>query len=123
MNLTRNQLIGLGATKTLSQDLTKSLAVTQKQGRANLYRLSDILQAIDQRLGNQRIRQTTRQTLINLKSALSELGSNVIEVPFGAPTTEISSAAKKLLKSAQTPATTKHKLNAAELKGKRLSHA
>lgn len=123
MNLTRNQLIGFGATKTLSQDLTKTLTVIQNQGRANIYRLPDILQAIDQRLGNQRIRQTTRQTLINLKTALNSLDSNVIEIPFGAPSTETSSAAKKLLKSAQNPATTKHKLNAAELKGKRLSHA
>jgi hypothetical protein len=54
---------------------------------------------------------------------LNELTINVVSVPFGAPEDEMTDAVKKLMKSASSPKALKHKMKAAELKGKELASA
>jgi NAD(P)H-dependent flavin oxidoreductase YrpB (nitropropane dioxygenase family) len=123
MNITRHQLMGLGASRHQAAELTKALAPVGKQSRSNLYALSEVLQAIALRLSNKRIRTTTRTALAQLQSALNELTINVVSVPFGAPKDELTDAVKQLMKSAANPKTLKHKMKAAELKGKEFAGA
>jgi hypothetical protein len=123
MNITRHQLMGFGATKHQAVELTKALPLMGKQGRSNLYSLLDVLQMIAVRLNNNRIRKSSRTALVQLQSALNELTINVVSVPFGAPEDEMTDAVKKLIKSASNPKTLKHKMKAAELKGKDLASA
>jgi hypothetical protein len=122
MNITRHQLMGFGATKHQAAESTKALATVGKQGRSNLYGLSEVLEAIATRLHNKRIRKTTRAALEKLQSTLEGL-TNVVSVPFGAPGDEMSDAVKQLMRSAANPKTLKHKMKAAELTGKALAHA
>lgn len=123
MNITRHQLMGFGATKHQATELTKALLSVGKQGRSTLYALSDVMQAIATRLLNKRIRSGTRNVLTQLQSALNELTINVVSVPFGAPEDEMTDAVKQLMQSASSPKTLKHKMKAAELKGKGVASA
>jgi hypothetical protein len=123
MNITRHQLMGFGATKHQATELTKALATVGKQGRSNLYALSEVMQAISAQRSNKRIRTNTRTALAKLQSTLNELSINVVSVPFGVPEDEMTDAVKKLMKSAANPKTLKHKMKAAELKGKELADA
>jgi hypothetical protein len=123
MNITRHQLVGFGCTKHQAAELTKSLDVAGKQDRCNLYRIPEILEAITLRISRPRIRKTTRAALRQMYETLAPLTSNIISVPFGAPQTEATEAVKQLLKSTCNPKLLTHKMKAAELKGKRLTHA
>lgn len=123
MNITRHQLMGFGSTQHQATELTKALTPDGKQGRSNLYRLDEVLNAIALRLNNHRIRKNTRTALGQLQSALEELSINVVSVPFGADEDETSNAVKKLIKSASNPKTLKHKMQAAESRGKELASA
>jgi hypothetical protein len=122
MNISRHQLVGFGSTKTMATELTKKLKPTGKEKRSNLYSITDVIRSIQAKLGTPRIRKTTKAVLGDLVTSLQELPTNVIAIPFGAPKTETSEAVHHLLKSATSSKTTKHKMKAAELKGKRLSH-
>jgi hypothetical protein len=123
MNITRHQLMGFGATKHQATELTKALAAVGKQGRSNLYGLSEVMEVIAARLHNNRIRKTTRAALEELQATLEALTINVVSVPFGALGDEMSDAVKQLIRSAASPKTLKHKMKAAELKGKELAGA
>jgi hypothetical protein len=123
MNITRHQLMGFGATQHQATEITKALTAVGKQGRSNLYRLSKVLEAIATRLSNNRIRTATRTALDKLQSKLNGLTADVVSVPFGAPEDDMSDAVKQLMRSASNPKTLKHKMKAAELKGKELASA
>lgn len=123
MNITRHQLMGFGATQHQATELTKALAPVGKQGRSNLYSLSEVMEAITTRLNNKRIRSSTRAALEKLQATLEALTTNVISMPFGAPDDEMSDAVKQLMRSAANPKTLKHKMKVAELKGKELAGA
>jgi hypothetical protein len=123
MNITRHQLVGFGCTKHQAVELTKSLSVAGKQDRCNLYCIAEILEAIILRISHPRIHKTTCAALQQVHETLVGLNSNTISIPFGAPQTETTEAIKQLLKSASNPKLLAHKIKAAELKGKRLTHA
>ncbi len=122
MNISRHQLIGFGSTKAIANELTKKLKPTGKEKRSNLYSIADVMRAIQIKLDAPRIRKATKTALEKVLVSLQELPSNIVSVPFGEPKTKNSEAVQHLLKSATSPKTTKHKMKAAELKGKRLSH-
>ncbi len=122
MNISHHQLIGFGSTKAIANELTKKLKPTGKQKRSNLYSIADVMRSIQIKQDAPRTHKTTKAVLEKLLASLQELPSNVVSVPFGEPKTETSEAVQHLLKSATSPKTTKHKMKAAELKGKRLSH-
>jgi hypothetical protein len=122
MNISRYQLIGFGSTKSIATELTKRLKPVGKEKRSNLYGVADVIQAIQTKWHTPKIRKKTKAVLEQLLEALQELPSNVVAIPFGELKTENSEAVQHLLKSAKNPKTTKHKMKAAELKGKRLSH-
>jgi hypothetical protein len=123
MNITRHQLVGFGCTKHQAVELTKSLSVAGKQDRCNLYCIAEILEMITLRISRPRIRKTTLTALQQVHETLTPLTNNVISIPFGAPQTETTEAVKQLLKAAFNPKLLTHKMKAAELKGKRLTHA
>jgi hypothetical protein len=123
MNITRPQLVGFGCTKHQAVELTKSMNVAGKQNRCNLYCIAEILDVIAVRISQPRIRKTTRAALQQIHETLTGLNRNIISIPFGAPQTEATEAVKQLLKSASNPKLLTHKMKAAELKGKRLTHA
>lgn len=123
MNITRHQLIGFGCTKHQATELTKALAIAGKQKRSNLYRIAEVLQEVAAHLARRRIRKATRLALKAVQDVLVSLTDNVVSVPFGAPQTPATDAVKHLLKTASNPKTLKHKMQAAELKGKQLTHA
>lgn len=122
MNVTRYQLIGLGATCYLAILLTRELSPVGKEKRSHLYQMADVIRSIQTKQKQSRTRQKTKATLEKLLQSLQTLSLNVVSVPFSTPKTSTSKAVKHLLKSATNPKTTQHKMKAAELKGKRLSH-
>jgi hypothetical protein len=123
VNITRHQLIGFGCTKHQAAALTKGLTPVGKQNRSNLYSMTEVIEAIATHLARPRIRKTTRVALQTVQTTLMNLTVNVITVPFGAPQTDATDAVKQLLKSASNPKLLNHKMRAAEIKGKQLSHA
>lgn len=122
MNVTRHQLIGLGATRYLAIVLTRELLPVGKEKRSYLYQMADVIRSIQAKQERPKTRKKTKATLEKLLQFLQKLSSNVVSIPFGTPKTSTSKAVKHLLKSATNPKTTQHKMKAAELKGKRLSH-
>lgn len=122
MNITRHQLIGLGATRYLAILLTRELQPVGKEKRLYLYQMADVIRSIQTKQKRPRTRTKTKATLEKLLQSLQKLSSNVISIPFSTPKTSTSKAVKHLLQSATNPKTTQHKMKAAELKGKRLSH-
>jgi hypothetical protein len=123
MNITRYQLMGFGATKHQATELTKALTPVSKQGRSNLYSLTEMGEAIASRLNNCRIRKATRTALEQLQTTLNGLTVNIVSVPFGAPQDEMTDAVKQLMRSVSNPKTLGHKMKAAELTGKAVANA
>ncbi|PZD75433.1 hypothetical protein C1752_00209 [Acaryochloris thomasi RCC1774] len=123
MNITRRHLMGLGATRYQSEVVTQSCPVKDKAGSANLYTISDVIQAITVYLERSRIRQATKNNLRRVLSELQPLASTVVETPFGAPETGSTAMVKQLLKSFDNPKTRKHKLKAISIKGQEVARA
>lgn len=123
MNITRHHLVGLGATYYQSKAVTQSCPVQGKQGSANLYDISDVIQAVRSYLNRSRIHQTTKTDLMKVLPALQSLVSTVVEVPFSASETGSAPLVKQLLKSFNNPNTRKHKLQALAIKGKETARA
>ncbi|UJB67637.1 hypothetical protein HRE53_13100 [Acaryochloris sp. 'Moss Beach'] len=122
MNITRHQLIGLGATRYLTILLTRELQPVGKEKCSYLYQMVDVIKSIQTKQKQPRTRKKTKATLAKLLQSLQTFSLNVVSIPFGTSKTSTSKAVKHLLKSATNSKTTQHKLKAAELKGKRLSH-
>lgn len=80
--LTRKQLQAYGLTKYQVTTLTKSLAPSGKAGRSATFALTEIIDAIRQRLQAPRLKQNTRDSLASVLSQLLERLGNVVQIPF-----------------------------------------
>jgi hypothetical protein len=72
MGITRKQLKSFGATDYLIKRLTHSLAPVDRQGRAYVYDLAQVIDSVRDLLETSRLRQTTKAVLHHLKKQLSE---------------------------------------------------
>ena len=94
---TRKQLQGYGATRYQTTIITRNLAPVARQGRAYVYALNNVIEAIRDYLQRSRIQLKTRQTLQAILQVLLKRLGNVIEVPFSRGTNpEIDKLAKQL---------------------------
>ena len=94
---TRKQLQGYGATRYQTTIITRNLAPVARQGRAYVYALNNVIEAIRDYLQRSGIQLKNRQTLQAILQVLLERLGNVIEFPFSRGTNpKIDKLAKQL---------------------------
>ena len=94
---TRKQLQGYGATRYQTTIITKNLNPVARQGKAYVYALNNVIEAIRDYLQRSRIQLKTRQTLQAILQVLLKRLGNIIEFPFSRGTNpEIDKLAKQL---------------------------
>jgi hypothetical protein len=80
--ITRKQLQACGLSKYQVATITKTLIPSGKDRRSDKFELTNIIDAIRQRLNVARLKQTTRDALSTTLNLLLERLGNVIEIPF-----------------------------------------
>lgn len=102
---TRKQLGALGLSKYQVSVLTKPLTPVGKEGRSSTFTLSQIIDAIRQRLNNTRIKQSTQAALtLTLDLLLARLG-NIVSLPQSSHPALKKAGAQLLQSIARTDAT------------------
>ncbi|MEB3355145.1 MAG: hypothetical protein VKK04_00255 [Synechococcales bacterium] len=74
--ITRKQLKSYGASDYLVRCLTKAIAPQGKQGRSNLYSVSEIITEIDE-YSKRRIREATRELLKVIRAELLKISLDI----------------------------------------------
>jgi hypothetical protein len=98
--ITRKQLQAYGLTKYQVTTITKSLSPCGKEGRSATFALTEIIDAIRQRLNTARLKQSSRDALASVLSRLLERLGNVVQIPFTqSDNPEIQKAGAQLLQA------------------------
>jgi hypothetical protein len=115
--ITRNQLIGYGASRYHANALTQSLDPVGKDGNADAYSVRDVIGSIREYLERPQVKAGTRQTLESVLAALLEYLGNTTEAPFGQ--SQDSSVAELVQAMARTDSSLeKMKATAAKIRAK-----
>lgn len=121
--ITRNQLIGYGASRHHAKTLTQSLDPVGKDGSGDAYPIRDVVVSIREYLKRPQIKPKTRQALESVLAALLKSLGNTTEAPFGHGQSQDSDLAESTKQLAQAMSRTdssleKMKATAARIEGK-----
>jgi hypothetical protein len=119
--ITRNQLIGIGASRYHAKALTQSLDPVETDGNADVYSVREVITSIRDYLERPQVKAGTRQTLESVLAALLEYLGNKTEVPFGqSQDSDLADSTKQLAQAmARTDSSLeKMKATAARIEGK-----
>ncbi|MEL6815007.1 MAG: hypothetical protein AAFP03_09360 [Cyanobacteria bacterium J06598_3] len=99
VTVTRKQLRGYGTTRYLARKLTESLEPLGKSGSAYVYDLAQAIAAIREYGGRSRIRPHTKQTLLKILDVLLPRLNNVVDLPTGNSSSEVSRLAQHAMQA------------------------